>query len=58
MKRLRSTGLTGIEPMAYRLGGGRSILLSYSPIEELDPHIYHSKKSEGQAIVRYRCMSD
>ena len=24
-------GLTGIEPMAYRLGGDRSILLSYNP---------------------------
>jgi hypothetical protein len=24
-------GLAGIEPTAYRLGGDRSILLSYSP---------------------------
>jgi hypothetical protein len=27
----RTTGLAGIEPTAYRLGGDRSILLSYSP---------------------------
>jgi hypothetical protein len=27
-------GLAGIEPTAYRLGGDRSILLSYSPKSE------------------------
>ena len=29
------TGLAGIEPTAYRLGGDRSILLSYSPKQHL-----------------------
>jgi hypothetical protein len=29
------TGLAGIEPTAYRLGGDRSILLSYSPKQYL-----------------------
>ena len=28
---LRTTGLAGVEPTAYRLGGGRSIHLSYNP---------------------------
>jgi hypothetical protein len=28
---MQTTGLAGIEPTAYRLGGDRSILLSYSP---------------------------
>jgi hypothetical protein len=30
-----ATGLAGIEPTAYRLGGDRSILLSYSPKQQL-----------------------
>ncbi len=31
MKPLLGTGLAGLEPSTYRLGGGRSIHLSYSP---------------------------
>jgi hypothetical protein len=31
IKPLQGTGLAGLEPSTYRLGGGRSIHLSYSP---------------------------
>ena len=31
MEPLLGTGLMRLEPMTYRLGGGRSIHLSYSP---------------------------
>ena len=32
---MQTTGLAGIEPTAYRLGGDRSIQLSYSPKQHL-----------------------